>query len=1049
MYNVRRSLMTILTLAIAISMIAGLFYYFDAFERDALRSSSQFDMFADFTVSHNKNYQQVNCSAVFEMTDSSVIESFAATNLEVQNIYRYLTIGADRAYFYNEYEYFSLYTIIFDQNFYNSSRFSQFYKIVEGDTPQNQNEILIDHIVSIKMQIEVGSTIDLHTFYQPSYFEDPYFIDIPNITIVGTYIPQVAFEEYRIVNTTLDYETFYYGMTQEEIAELKTPADVSRLTLRARKVPVLSYSDFTNNSHPFQMYYGNVLDALNNTGAPYFYSLSGYGVNINRDFTSFFNIFPPDRSIAIEKNTLYRDLPSQVLLYDMISEPLQILFETSNRMRLLSQIINLPILIVALIVGSFASKSATQNKIDEFLLLRSKGVSKRMVRNQIFLEALVNGVVSSVLGSLLGFATFYGHDLWVRPMVYTQFVALEITLFAKQSSIIISIALGIILSLLTSISSMYYVSKLKTSELLTAIGTEEMDMEFDEQTIYMSTDKSSAELRKHVREEKREYKDAITEKQRKIQKWSILFITIGLLPVYYYIFMVFAERSNLYWLLSIAEFSISSIIYGFVSLLLIIVPIFLTVGIIRIFTKESPKFLARISRFLAKPFLKKKSYLLGLQMIKKKQYISVILLLGIFTSIFVHMNVMTYSLYSIDNMYENFQIGTDIQKSTTFSTNLTNSGDVELLIERLKSITTNEGDPLVEEALVVYRHRSSSYIQLFQYYVDLSSYVTMMLNADKMLPDKDFISKLVEVIEFNLQDPNGDGIPGAIVNERYLSSNSVSEGEIVFIDYRYYDSRLNILTAFTNGFYIPVRIVAVAEYFPGLYIRPVEESYLDPAEFIVIDVSALPFQGLDYMLHAPQMLSLVEIDMDLVEGDLDLVEEYLDNKTKSYSPFYVSDYHHYNHEWKSIQKDVSSSINPLLIYKMSYLIFIVVLIQVALGLPILLTSVRKKEHQFYGILMSRGIGKRGIFRFIMGELFVIYFFSIIGGALIGFLSSTLTLLLGQKMNPYSFGLRFRMFTNPIDLIVILSSVIGISLVIFLIEFLYDTRKSISEYLYKF
>ena len=36
-FNVKRSLMTIITLALAISMIAGLFYYFDAFEREALQ----------------------------------------------------------------------------------------------------------------------------------------------------------------------------------------------------------------------------------------------------------------------------------------------------------------------------------------------------------------------------------------------------------------------------------------------------------------------------------------------------------------------------------------------------------------------------------------------------------------------------------------------------------------------------------------------------------------------------------------------------------------------------------------------------------------------------------------------------------------------------------------------------------------------------------------------------------------------------------------------------------------------------------------------------
>jgi ABC-type antimicrobial peptide transport system permease subunit len=134
---------------------------------------------------------------------------------------------------------------------------------------------------------------------------------------------------------------------------------------------------------------------------------------------------------------------------------------------------------------------------------------------------------------------------------------------------------------------------------------------------------------------------------------------------------------------------------------------------------------------------------------------------------------------------------------------------------------------------------------------------------------------------------------------------------------------------------------------------------------------------------------------------------------------------------------------------MTYLILIVVLIQVALGIPILLTSIRKKEQHFYGILMSRGMGKRGVLRFMFAELFVIYLFSILGGFLLGLAGYAITLLVGLKTNPYSVGIGFRMFINPVDIVVILASAIGISMVIMLVGFFFDTRKSISEYLYKF
>jgi hypothetical protein len=280
-------------------------------------------------------------------------------------------------------------------------------------------------------------------------------------------------------------------------------------------------------------------------------------------------------------------------------------------------------------------------------------------------------------------------------------------------------------------------------------------------------------------------------------------------------------------------------------------------------------------------------------------------------------------------------------------------------------------------------------------------------------------------------------------------------GDIYYIDYRYYDSRLPLDTAFDYGFYIPVRIVAVAEYFPGVYVQYInfnpfiEISVNAKTEHIVMDISGLPFQGQNYMLHAPNLRVLVNIN-EKVESEIDDMEHYLSSRTETeFRSFARGNYEFYIDKFVSLQNSESTQINPLLVYKIGYLIFIVVLIQVALGLPILLSSVRRKEQHFYGILMSRGLGKKGVFRFMLGELFIIYFLAIIGGLGIGLLSSTLTLFFGKNYNPYNFGQKFRIFVNPIDLLVILGSVIGVSLLIFVVGFLYDTRKSISDYLYKF
>ncbi|MHA1110107.1 MAG: FtsX-like permease family protein, partial [Promethearchaeota archaeon] len=218
----------------------------------------------------------------------------------------------------------------------------------------------------------------------------------------------------------------------------------------------------------------------------------------------------------------------------------------------------------------------------------------------------------------------------------------------------------------------------------------------------------------------------------------------------------------------------------------------------------------------------------------------------------------------------------------------------------------------------------------------------------------------------------------------------------------------------------------------------------------VVDTSDLPFQGVDTILHARFIHMLIDLG-NVEELTNPEIEDFIrDNTEDYYGDFGEGIIRFYIDKWVVLQDyESTDDINPLLVYKISYLIFIVVLIQVALGLPIILTSVRRKEQYYYGLLMSRGFGKKGIFRFILGELFVINFLAIFGGVAIGLLSSTLTLLIGHATNPYAIGHQFRLFLNPVDIIAILVSALGLSLLIFLVDFLSSTRKSISEYLTKF
>ncbi len=1063
-FNVKRSLMTIITLALAISMIAGLFYYFDAFEREALRSSSEFDMFSDVNLVYASTSQDLNCTSAFDITDAEVYSSLSSVDLEIEAYFKYQIIrasGSLSASLYanhtnrpdltsqglQEIEYVPFHAYQLEDSFYQSNRFNSFFEIKEGRAPQSKNEILIDMMVAAKFDYSVGSVVNLSTYYIYAYGYPLYWVDIPNITIVGTFIPTTTLKDYKIINGSTDFENYYYQFTDDEMAELEYE-DLYRKSSLGSYTPLLGYSSFDIDDHPFQQYYREL---TNSVGAklPNLYYISGYGVTLNRDFTSFFNIYPPDRTVEIGINGLRRTLPDSLVIRNLISEPLQELFEEANRLRIISQIINIPIVIVALIVGSFASKSATQGKVDEFLLLRSKGVAPRMVANQILTEALINGLVASVLGAGIGFLTFFGHDIWIRPMIYTQFIELDVTLFVKQSSILLSIGIGVFLSILTSLSSVIYVLKLDTSELLTAIEQKDMDIEFDERSVFISLVKSTKQKRKKTRDFKKEYKSSIEEKRKKVKKWSILYLSIGLLPLYYYLFVLIASNATQNWMLVLVEFLKSLGVFGYISLIFVAAPIMLAMGLIRVITREVPVLFGRISRFFGRIFLKNKSYLMGLQMMKKKQYATVIMFLGVFSAIFVHLNVMAYSVHAHENVYENYQIGSDLSVYFgTLGANVSSNGDLNELIQKVKD-ATYLGENIIDDASITYEHSHLTRIQ--QHYINFSNYLSFVVDGKKIMPDNDFIPTIMSLIDYKLNNPEAETYPGVIVNQLYLDRNLVEIGDLTVLEYRYYIKGQPFESAFQNGYSIPVRIIGAVEHFPGVFVKSLRpETILSASEHIVVDTGDLPFQGVDTILHAPNVRVMLKINEDLDISNED-IEDILSSRTEDYyRGFSDGDYEFYNYKWSSIQSQESTNeINPKLVYKIGYLIFIVVLIQVALGLPILLASVRRKEMHFYGILMSRGFGRNGVFRFILSEIFVIYFLSIIGGIAVGLLSSTLTLLAGKVTNPYMAGQMFRIFLNPIDLVVIIGSVVGVSLLIFIVGFLYDTKKSISEYLTKF
>ena len=104
---------------------------------------------------------------------------------------------------------------------------------------------------------------------------------------------------------------------------------------------------------------------------------------------------------------------------------------------------------------------------------------------------------------------------------------------------------------------------------------------------------------------------------------------------------------------------------------------------------------------------------------------------------------------------------------------------------------------------------------------------------------------------------------------------------------------------------------------------------------------------------------------------------------------------------------------------------------------------------YTGILLSRGFGKRGVFKFILSQFVIIYLIAFIFGIPSGFITSLASTNLLNTLNTANRGFNFPIFVNGLDLFAVLGAITGISFLIYIITYIFEMRKSIADYMHKF
>lgn len=1081
--NLKKAVFMFIGMSVAISMVAGLFFLFDTVENEAI--SSSFQRIDDFNIEVDDNHiTSQNMESIFEGIDKAI--NISKLNYEEKTKYIMLSHILDTVKLIKEADNpfggisvknlsISLQMALFEESFYQSERFNTYFQIVSGAYPKNQNEIMIDRAFAYKFDLSLNQTtnftIEVETFETIPFGIDEYititdyeYYTIPNLTITGYYAPKSGNYEFVGLN-------FYHGYKySDDLNETNFDSIVLGNPF------IFSYYNFSdvNATHLYENFFGS---SSTHFGVLLFY---------NKEVFNLDNLNSLMRIIQNQKFILARRVPRHVTLEYSFTDEIFEVIEKTEYLRYSIQFINIPIILFAILIGSFTTKNSIKNRTDEFLLLKSKGMDPKTIRNQILIESLINGIVSSLLGILLGTIVFHWFRSWLSELFISYIDISKGSLLIAFSSIRDIMLLGISITILTSISSIRFISKLRIADLLTTMGENEMDINYDENTLFgknlmesyqserytgnnddKSKEKSQILEIKDVMDTKKKrnrkiihkknknteiYENQFELKTKRIRKLSPFLIIISLIPCIILILILISELPSAPdGLISFGETFYTILTQIPLSqLILFIFPFFLIFGVIRFITTEYPSRYARLCRKISLIFFPGENgtaYLVGMEMVKRKKFSALILLIGIISGLITFLNIVDNTNNQNQKIVGNLSIGADLKISLTSEqfagmpnrTNLENS---------LYSIQNSQNESVIKNVATVFQENSQIYESKNIYYVNFSKYLEVIKEDGKFMPDPSMESKIREAINHDLNETKN--YPAAIVSDSFLRLNGLEIGDLIDYRHAYYipDAEVHVYLNIT------VEIVQVISLLPGIYSRPlgydtpgVYGSYFfskTGSENIAIDISIIDES--DQLIHSSYVYHLIDLNQSVDYSNpaiaSDVRSEY-SNITEI-----IPTFSYYDQNWADINyRPTRGIMNISGFFWMAYMVLIIIAIQIALGLAVLISASQQENRHFIGILLSRGFGRKGIFKFLFSQIFLIYFLGLFIGILFGVVSGNITMNLLNTV--ILRGITLPVLINFPEILLIIGSIVTVSLTIFIVSYFFETRHSIDEYLRQF
>ncbi|UYP44568.1 hypothetical protein NEF87_000853 [Candidatus Lokiarchaeum ossiferum] len=1104
--NVKSSILIIIAFSITLSLISGLGYYSDSYQRYKF----------DIELNNVIDYEVVLNSNTFELP---LVYNIPGTLQRIHDLYEESEYSPDHI------PYFSYFTTqgvdlfdnisqntlpfsmgAFDSEFYHYDRFSEFFTILEGRSPENPGEILIDSAYAQYLNMNLSKTtnvyirvdrekaIGVHAYdnlenhsipnEQPDFIEDQIFGYNLNATVVGIFKPNR--ENYRF--SVFEFSSNLLPTYINETTGVFSSAEI-------HSAPILTYYNYIKDSKSFyfrNLFYNIENEWDSNDLVKLIESRICVGGIISRGSFKLSNMNSLANKMRTEDIIIRNQLDqisNDYRFIDYTQSALRILYGKTDYVRTTLLLMNIPILLTAILLGSFARKTEVKSRLEEFLLLKSKGVPPMMIGNQFIVESLFIAFFSTALGLICGtggFFLFRSLFIEIFDMKSASLVALRISM----NSILDTFLFGILLSFLGSAIAIRFVIKMPVSELLSSIGSQEMDAIYDERSLFgkksweISTDEDPSKIsdrkkkdkpkkpkkkwnlwnstnlfnsqrdlqRQLVRETKSYpspglnapsgepdsgtsfYVDPLKEKEAKIINFSYAFILLSTIPLILFALIYLGSLPSASDQLAILSADLKKNL-TVLTIFIIISPIFFALGVIRLFTKEKPSFFANLSKKISEWFLKERGFLVGIEMVRRKQYKTVILIIGIFTALFCFTNVYLNTNARYENIYANLEIGADVRTELSgVNLYMENLSDIVEFEDAFLNYNYSDGNPMVNNMVTCYNPDSTSR-NYTPYLFDYENYMKIIDEDKKMLPSGQFRRDMQALIKYNKNPENNT--PGVLVNQDFLTYNLKNEGDLFNFTFSFINSSTEEVRSTT----ILVKLLKTIEILPGIFHKFGVNQFARP--MLACDIQFA--NSSPEIMYGDAIYQLFDITSELTSNS-SLIEDHIANITQGF----IRRFNHmefYDQNWNSVS--LKATIGTVGVYGVLYFDFIIVGILIAIGLAVLILALEKENKFFNGVLLSRGFGKKGLLQLILSELIVIFTIGILIGLFCGFSFSAIFVKVGNYLEVANQSTNFPIYANLGELFGILGLIMILSLIISYVAFLIESRQNISKFFHKF